>query len=315
MLVEKERLIPIYANSQLVLQLRRALWAEMIKAEMDCSTAYEVEKSFSRPEQFVSTPDGTNHPTNWNKYLRGEQSPSKKTLLKVSKKVSRAEYWFNLPMWKVLQQPVSQEKLNQYLLETRPDISARLFTIKGSYSAELVRKKIRSHESLIKFLCLDSTIDALNAIVLLCAEIESKSQYISSIEYYYAMQEILINFCQPIPYCSYFRVLYKLIKDRFYYSWDLGHDFRGKTIGHSVKAAWEIHRIVGRLTMYLEDMCLFILSETRKANAIGYHFYRISDQQRKAVLEQISFSNKDKYLKVNDAMKELVWMALKEKLK
>ncbi|WP_417446949.1 hypothetical protein [Kangiella sp.] len=95
---------------------------------------------------------------------------------------------------------------------------------------------------------------------------------------------------------------------------DLGHGFRGQTIGYSIDDAWEIHGLTRRLTLNLEDMCVLIASETHKANAIRYHFHRSTADEVRAILKQMDFNNKEKHTKVCKEMKTLVWTALKVKI-
>lgn len=306
----------VYSSLDYAKKIQRMLWARLIEVDLKCTSFYEVQKKFSTKEKYINKDGSTIRPTQWNKYARGEASPNKSTLQEVCKLTPRADYLLNLPMWQVLTRELTLTEIEELLLASRPDIVQKLFKYTGIHKTQRVRRSVKKHDLLLKWLYLDGSIDALNTIILLLAEIELTEQHSLVNTYQVGVVNILTSLGIYRPFTHFSLVLYEMIRNRFFY--DFIKNYKALRDEYMFSADWvkDLISLNQTLLLYLEDQFVLLCEDKSKTLPILYEFEQLPLNKKLAIarnLDEITFKKRD-YDEISEELKSLVCQALKVEL-
>ncbi len=103
--------------------VRGLLWFRIIQTIFRGAKPYSIEKFFS-PEKFRKDADrATIRPCQWDKYASGRCLPRKKTVEGIGYHFRETKYWFDHPIWRLLNPSrISEEEIKAILTENHPSL-------------------------------------------------------------------------------------------------------------------------------------------------------------------------------------------------
>lgn len=215
---------PTYINKNEILPHQRKLFVQLVmQAHGFTKLSQLIHKYQSHNKYEYDKEIGTIKPTNWHKYFRGEISPGNKTINRVETELPRAGYWLNLPMWEILEGPITKERLEVLLRQSRADIKAKLYKPDNTINSVMLRKprSLFRYASQCSYLQNDSSIDALNTVILLVAELEAYGDIFNKPNMINLMTTVLQIFCAHKPFDEHYWFIHQSLVKRFYYEWKL----------------------------------------------------------------------------------------------
>lgn len=298
----KKRTQPIFIEEAESLDLlkkhQRQIWYKLVKEAGNFEKVGHVTKRYQPNNKYAyeNASGGTVRSTNFNKFKKGKATPGKLILERVKKDFPRAEYWLNQPLWEILKGPMTLDRADELLQQSRGDLKNRLYKTNTSTGASI--RKNFDIDKLANHLLIDGTFEALNVWMLLMVEDEHHKKKFNTIIRKSFMAKVAIKLMRNIclyQFHSYFGFLLSCFKNRFLYFWKLNHFSEDDFIEEynspthlNLEDASKIIVQANNMVLAIEDYSGLVLNDQKAANTLLLGFDRLSN---KAYVQAIAEMN------------------------
>lgn len=170
-----EQFLDTPANRDLVDVLRVRYWYEGVKQQMNCSTAYQLERLFE-PLEAPSVDARTPFRNKWIRYEAGKNTPRPNLVDLVEKRAHGASKELNHPLWEVLRLGERVGRLDAWIEKLDPRVQTALYR-KSQDSLAAPNWQSVFSMSLGRRLVKLGNIDALTALLLLWLDAQRSDRF------------------------------------------------------------------------------------------------------------------------------------------
>jgi len=196
--------------------LRTAFWFAEIKARLNASTAYEIERLLE-PEAFGKNKDGDHiHRNKWSKYEVGQHVPCDSLVTRVDAKLPGSKRVLNHVLWEVLRAKHSIKELADDLLrQLTPEIQVCVFRIQR-YRTSDSHHRISSSRRQLTLLERRSGIDALACLTILLRESSEQGENPHSIDIGKSIYRMLLVLCSTGQFGDFTQEIFDIYRDKIF---------------------------------------------------------------------------------------------------